>query len=133
MAVKCSSAMVAPIFEYSHNATVPGTSVSTCNSITGGAFVPNGVWPGYDGAYLFSDYVCGAIFKLTNSGDTPLTFTVTTAKTTAITLSKSSGSIDPAGNVTVPFTITCSAFFADYTISVASNGGTGTVTIHYTS
>jgi len=72
-------------------------------------------------------------FKLTNSGDTPLTFTVTTAKTTAITLSKSSGSIDPAGNVTVPFTITCSAFFADYTISVASNGGTGTVTIHYTS
>jgi glucose/arabinose dehydrogenase len=54
--------MVNPIFEYSH-----GTG---CGSITGGAFVPNGLWPGFDGAYLFSDYVCGKIFKLTQSGAT---------------------------------------------------------------
>ena len=28
--------------------------------ITGGAFVPPGVWPsGFDGAYLFADYLCG--------------------------------------------------------------------------
>jgi hypothetical protein len=73
-------------------------------------------------------------FKVNNSGDTPLSFTVTTSKATAITLGTSSGSIDPGGNVTVPFTITCSAFFADYTISVvAGDGGKGTVTIHYTS
>lgn len=61
--------MVDPIFEYSHGARIPGTtSPSNCNSITGGAFVPNGVWPGYDGAYLASDYVCGWIFTLRESG-----------------------------------------------------------------
>ncbi|HKW21226.1 MAG TPA: protein kinase [Ktedonobacterales bacterium] len=71
-------------------------------------------------------------FKMNNSGDMPLSYTVTTSKATAITLGKSSGSIDPRGNVTVPFTINCAAFFADYTISVTSDGGKGTVTIHYT-
>lgn len=60
--------MVDPIFEYSHSGNVPGTTVSGCASITGGAFVPNGLWPGYDGAYMFADYVCGAIFKLADSG-----------------------------------------------------------------
>jgi hypothetical protein len=60
--------MVDPIFEYSHSATVPGTSVGGCGSITGGAFVPNGLWPGYDGAYLFADFNCGAIFNLADSG-----------------------------------------------------------------
>lgn len=36
-----------------------------CTSITGGAFVPNGVWPAqYNGTYLFSDYVCGTLFLL---------------------------------------------------------------------
>src|SRR6266545_2631283 len=60
--------MVDPIFEYAHGATVPGTSVSNCNSITGGAFVPNGLWPGYDSSYLFSDFICGATFKLTQAG-----------------------------------------------------------------
>jgi glucose/arabinose dehydrogenase len=54
--------MVDPIYEYSHN--------TGCGSITGGAFVPNGLWPGFDGAYLFSDYVCGKIFKMTQSGST---------------------------------------------------------------
>ncbi|HEY1389719.1 MAG TPA: protein kinase [Ktedonobacterales bacterium] len=72
-------------------------------------------------------------FTVSNSGDMPLSFTVTTSKATAITLGKPSGSIDPGGNVTVPFTINCPAFFADYTISVTSDGGKGTVTIHYTS
>lgn len=60
--------MVDPIFEYSHGGSVPGTSVSGCGSITGGAFVPNGVWPGYDNQYLFSDYVCGTIFAMRASG-----------------------------------------------------------------
>jgi Viral BACON domain len=72
-------------------------------------------------------------FKMDNSGDMPLSYTVTTSKATAITLGKSNGSIDPGSNVTIPFTINCPAFFTDYTISVTSNGGKGTVTIHYTS
>lgn len=60
--------MVDPVWEYPHGATVPGTTVSSCNSITGGAFVPNGLWPGFDGAFLAADYVCGAIFRLTQTG-----------------------------------------------------------------
>jgi len=54
--------MTDPIHDYSHSAT-------GCRSITGGAFVPNGVWPAsYTGAYLFGDFVCGRIFALTPSG-----------------------------------------------------------------
>ncbi|HVE91528.1 MAG TPA: PQQ-dependent sugar dehydrogenase [Actinomycetota bacterium] len=49
--------MTNPIFAYGHG--------SGCASITGGAFVPSGVWPSpYGGSYLFSDYVCGKIFRL---------------------------------------------------------------------
>jgi hypothetical protein len=37
--------------------------------MTGGAFVPNGVWrASYDGSYLLGDYVCNKIFKLTPNG-----------------------------------------------------------------
>ncbi|MGH9042328.1 MAG: PQQ-dependent sugar dehydrogenase, partial [Acidimicrobiia bacterium] len=47
-----------PIFDYNHD-------VTQCASITGGAFVPNGVWGApYDGSYIFSDFVCGKIFRL---------------------------------------------------------------------
>ncbi len=47
-----------PIHDYSHAAT-------GCGSITGGAFVPEGLWPApYSGSYLFADYVCGKIFRL---------------------------------------------------------------------
>jgi glucose/arabinose dehydrogenase len=47
-----------PIHDYSHAAT-------GCGSITGGAFVPDGLWPApYSGSYLFADYVCGKIFRL---------------------------------------------------------------------
>jgi glucose/arabinose dehydrogenase len=48
--------MVDPVHEYPHG---------QCGSITGGAFVPAGVWPAeYDNAYLFGDYNCGTIFRL---------------------------------------------------------------------
>jgi glucose/arabinose dehydrogenase/PKD repeat protein len=48
--------MTDPIFAYQHD---------QCSAITGGAFVPAGVWPaGYDGAYLHADYACGKIFRL---------------------------------------------------------------------
>jgi PKD repeat protein len=45
-----------PIYAYAH----PG-----CQSITGGAFVPPGLWPApYAGSYLFGDFVCNTIFRL---------------------------------------------------------------------
>jgi glucose/arabinose dehydrogenase len=49
--------MTNPIFDYSHQ--------GECTGITGGAFVPSGLWPSpYSGSYLYSDYVCGKIFRL---------------------------------------------------------------------
>ncbi|MEA2564449.1 MAG: hypothetical protein QOH06_5953 [Acidobacteriota bacterium] len=68
----CSNAPpghVGPVYNYKHGQVIPGTtSPINCNSITGGAFVPSGAWPGFDGSYLFGDYVCGEIFKMTFSG-----------------------------------------------------------------
>ena len=60
---------VDPIYDYGRGA-VPGTTASGCASITGGAFVPNGIWPSatYDNTYLFADYVCGWIFRLSGAG-----------------------------------------------------------------
>jgi glucose/arabinose dehydrogenase len=56
-------ALVDPVFQY--RGAVPGTTATGCASITGGAFVPNGFWPpAYDGTYLFADFVCGWIFRL---------------------------------------------------------------------
>jgi glucose/arabinose dehydrogenase/PKD repeat protein len=46
-----------PVFDYRHE--------DGCGAITGGAFVPDGIWPDeMDGAYLFGDYNCGTIFRL---------------------------------------------------------------------
>jgi glucose/arabinose dehydrogenase len=70
---KCSptpTGTVFPLFEYQHNTPVPGTGSTKCNSVVGSAFVPRGLWPGYDGVLLFADYVCGTIFALTESGGT---------------------------------------------------------------
>jgi glucose/arabinose dehydrogenase len=48
---------VRPMFDYLHS--------GGCSAISGGAFVPAGVWPApYDGAYLFADAACGKIFRL---------------------------------------------------------------------
>jgi hypothetical protein len=44
--------MTNPIFAYRSGA------------ITGGAFVPNGIWPGFDGAYLYGDFNNGTISRL---------------------------------------------------------------------
>jgi len=52
--------MTNPIYDYSHD--------TGCTAVTAGAFVPNVVWPlEYDGAYLYGDYVCDKIFKLTRT------------------------------------------------------------------
>ena len=46
-----------PIFAYSHG--------DGCASITGGAFVPVGLWPApWSGSYLFADFVCGGIYRM---------------------------------------------------------------------
>jgi glucose/arabinose dehydrogenase len=60
--VNCGAApYTPPIHEYSHD--------TGCSSITAAAFVPNGAWPAsYDNSYLYGDYVCGKIFKLTPDG-----------------------------------------------------------------
>jgi hypothetical protein len=39
-----------------------------CTFITAGVFVPNGLWPGYDGSYLFGDGGCGKIFRRAADG-----------------------------------------------------------------
>lgn len=49
-----------PIHDYRHG---------DCRSITGGAFVPGGVWPGWKGSYLYSDFACGKIFRLRRTSD----------------------------------------------------------------
>lgn len=57
--------MLDPFFEYPHG-TIPGTSTTGCGSIAGGAWVPAGAWPSaFDGTYLFADFNCGAIARLT--------------------------------------------------------------------
>jgi len=57
-----------PIFAYQHTGDC-GASGVRGNSITGGAFVPRGVWPPqYEGAYLFGEFVCGKIFQLSPNG-----------------------------------------------------------------
>jgi glucose/arabinose dehydrogenase/PKD repeat protein len=54
--------MTNPIFDYSRS--------GGCAAITGGAFVPRGVWPAeFEGQYLFGDYVCGRIFRLSRNAD----------------------------------------------------------------
>jgi glucose/arabinose dehydrogenase/PKD repeat protein len=57
--------MTNPIFDYPHPPNCNDPNAVAGGSITGGAFVPVGVWPSsYDGFYLFSDYVCDKIFLL---------------------------------------------------------------------
>ena len=53
-----------PIFDYPHTSNCGASGVAG-NSITGGAFVPTGLWPAeYNGVYLFGEFVCGKIFRL---------------------------------------------------------------------
>jgi glucose/arabinose dehydrogenase len=53
--------MTNPVFAYGRD--------DGCRSITGGAFVPEGVWPApFGGRYLFADFVCGRIFRLDPDG-----------------------------------------------------------------
>jgi glucose/arabinose dehydrogenase len=50
-----------PLHDYPHAA---------CRSVTGGAFVPRGLWPApYSGSYLYADWTCGTIFRLVRRAD----------------------------------------------------------------
>jgi glucose/arabinose dehydrogenase len=50
-----------PIFDYGHG--------GGCTAITGGAFVPAGVWPAkFQSGYMYADYVCNKIFRLSPDG-----------------------------------------------------------------
>jgi glucose/arabinose dehydrogenase len=54
--------MTNPTFAYQHATT-------GCGAITGGAFVPDGLWGGaYDGSYLVGDYICNRIYRITPKG-----------------------------------------------------------------
>ncbi|PTL71954.1 beta-glucosidase [Rathayibacter caricis DSM 15933] len=77
-----------PVFDYSH--------ADGCASITGGAFVPNGVWPAaYTGAYLFGDYVCGKIRTLSPGGTaTDLVSGLGTSSAVALAFGPSRGTQD---------------------------------------
>lgn len=56
-----SGAYEPPVHEYAHT--------GGCASITGGAFVPDGVWPAaYDDLYLYADFACGQVFALPEGG-----------------------------------------------------------------
>jgi glucose/arabinose dehydrogenase/PKD repeat protein len=58
--------MIDPVHWYHHG---PDGAAAT-----GGAFVPNGVWPAqYSGTYLFADYVFGTIYQLVPGGTRCLT------------------------------------------------------------
>src|SRR5205823_9822769 len=51
-----TAGMTNPIYDYGH---------TDCGAVTGGAFVPNGIWPSqYDNTYLYMDLNCGKIFQL---------------------------------------------------------------------
>ena len=51
-------------------------------AVTGGAFIPNGIWPPadtYDNGYLYTDYVSGQVYLLRNGNGNDATTTTTTA------------------------------------------------------
>jgi hypothetical protein len=53
--------MTNPIHAYHHN--------TGCATITGGTFIPKGVWPAeYDDDYIYADFACGKMFRLSPNG-----------------------------------------------------------------
>jgi glucose/arabinose dehydrogenase len=57
---------------------------NNCGTITGGAFVPDGLWGGYDGSYVFADWKCGELY-VQRPGQTGQTFDKLSADSGAIT------------------------------------------------
>ncbi len=64
---QCTPPITDPTYWYNHS--------TTCNVITAGAFVPAGVWQGFDDAYLFADNGCGRMWVAqpgTSGPDSPV-------------------------------------------------------------
>jgi PKD repeat protein len=81
--------MTNPVYAYDHN--------TGCTAVTGGAFVPNGIWPtAFDNTYLYGDFTCGKIIRLTPAAGGGFTATdfVTGLGTNGITTLK----FGPYGN-----------------------------------
>ena len=108
---KCSSMpanLVDPIFEYGHGTHPAPSPFQNCTAITGGAFVPVGVWPApYDGAYLFADVGCSKIFRLIPEG----------GGTTAVEFATGAG--NPNAMIFGPYNSTQALYYAA--------GGTGQI------
>lgn len=55
-----------PVFDYAHSSS---GAFANCRSISGGAYIPRGLWPAsYDNTYLFADFICGKIFQMKRVG-----------------------------------------------------------------
>ncbi|MEO8330278.1 MAG: PQQ-dependent sugar dehydrogenase, partial [Candidatus Nanopelagicales bacterium] len=55
-----------PLFAYDRS--------TDCRSITGGAFVPPGLWgPPYEDQYIFADFTCNSVFRLVPQQDSAWT------------------------------------------------------------
>jgi glucose/arabinose dehydrogenase len=53
--------MTNPIHAYHHD--------TGCTTITGGTFIPKGLWPAeYDDDYIYADFTCGKMFRLSPNG-----------------------------------------------------------------
>jgi glucose/arabinose dehydrogenase len=118
-----------------------------CTYITAGAFVPNGLWPGFDGDYLFADGGCGKIFLMTSDGsvdyDTPfatttglivdMQFMTQGGQTALYYVTNSSGQIRKiALSTVVPVTPHISVTNVVAPTSVAAPGGTVKHTVKVT-
>ena len=65
-----ADAIVTPVANFRHVSRIPFTGTHTSGgAITGGAFVPKGIWPPiYDNTYLFADFTFGQIYHLQLGG-----------------------------------------------------------------
>ncbi len=50
----CRTPRIDPVLYYNHS--------TGCTVETGGAFVPPGAWPGFDGSYIWVDFGCGQMY-----------------------------------------------------------------------
>ncbi len=84
-----------PVYDYNQDAG--------CASITGGAWVPDGIWPStWAGSYLFADYVCGKIFALAPDNRTRTDFATGMGAVLSLAFGPDSGGSGTALYYTVP-------------------------------
>jgi PKD repeat protein len=78
-----------PIYWYAHRRFTSG------GAVTGGSFVPNGVWPKeYDNTYIFVDYTYGEMYHLIDGGEDCRTCSPPTPKFTNATFHSAPSVVD---------------------------------------